>query len=131
MASGSHADDVAAIRAIDADWAKAAAAKDAAATAAVYTETGALYAPGAPPAVGRPAIEATFAAFMALPGFALTFVPSKIEVASGGDMAYEIGDYALTVNGADGKPQTAKANYVVVWGKQADGRWKALVDVPP
>jgi ketosteroid isomerase-like protein len=23
-----------------------------------------------------------------------------------------------------------KAKYVVVWGKQADGSWKALVDVP-
>ena len=29
-----------------------------------------------------------------------------------------------------GKPQTVKAKYVVVWGKQSDGKWKALVDAP-
>jgi ketosteroid isomerase-like protein len=28
------------------------------------------------------------------------------------------------------KPQTVKAAYVVVWGKQANGTWKALVDAP-
>jgi ketosteroid isomerase-like protein len=45
-------------------------------------------------------------------------------------MAYELGDYSLTVSDAKGKAQTMKAKYVVVWGKQADGSWKALVDAP-
>jgi ketosteroid isomerase-like protein len=51
-------------------------------------------------------------------------------VSKGGDMAYEIGDYQITFSGKKGKPETTKAKYVVVWGKQADGSWKALVDAP-
>jgi ketosteroid isomerase-like protein len=47
-----------------------------------------------------------------------------------GNMAYEIGDYQLTTNDASGKPATSKGKYVVIWGKQSDGSWKALVDAP-
>jgi ketosteroid isomerase-like protein len=36
----------------------------------------------------------------------------------------------MTVNNKKGKPQTVKAKYVVVWGKQADGGREALVDSP-
>lgn len=67
---------------------------------------------------------------LGLPGFALTFTPSKIEVSRFGDLAYETGEYAMTLNDKKGKPQTVRAKYVVVWGKQADGNWKALVDAP-
>jgi ketosteroid isomerase-like protein len=67
---------------------------------------------------------------MANPGFALSFAPSKVEVSKSGDLAYEIGDYSLTFSDKKGKPLTTKAKYVVVWGKQADGSWKVLVDAP-
>jgi ketosteroid isomerase-like protein len=53
-----------------------------------------------------------------------------VEVAKAGDLAYEIGHYELTMSDKKGKAQTSKAAYVVVWGKQADGSWKALVDAP-
>ena len=67
---------------------------------------------------------------MADKNFALKFAPTKVEVPKGGDMAYELGDYSLTLSGTKGKAQTRKAKYVVVWGKQSDGSWKALVDAP-
>ena len=67
---------------------------------------------------------------MATPGFALTFDPTKIEVSRGGDLAYEFGEYQLTTNDKQGKPQTVRGKYVVVRGKQPDGAWKALVDAP-
>jgi ketosteroid isomerase-like protein len=53
-----------------------------------------------------------------------------VTVARSGDLAYEVGDYEMTINDKKGKPQTVKAKYVVVWGKQSDGKWKALVDAP-
>jgi len=67
---------------------------------------------------------------MADKNFALSFGPTKIEVSKSGDLAYELGDYSLTVSDKKGRAQTTKAKYVVVWGKQADGSWKALVDAP-
>lgn len=122
--------DEADIRAIDVAWARAVASKDADQTSSVYAENGTLLAPGAPIASGQEAIRKTWAALMGSPGFALSFAPTKIEISKSGDSAYEIGDYQLTMKGKDGKPQTVKAKYVVVWGKQADGSWKALVDAP-
>jgi uncharacterized protein (TIGR02246 family) len=118
------------IRATDVAWAKAVALRDADQTTAFYAENGTFLAPGAPIASGKDAIRKTWAGLMESPGFALSFAPSKIEISKSGDYAYEIGDYQLTLNGKDGKSQTAKQKYVVVWGKQADGSWKALVDAP-
>jgi uncharacterized protein (TIGR02246 family) len=129
-AADTRADDEAAIRAADAAWSKAAGDKDAQKTASFYADNAVLMAPGGPVTTGKDAIQKGFAGMMASPAFALSFAPTKIEVSKSGDLAYDIGDYSLTVPDAKGKPQTVKAKYVVVWGKQADGSWKALVDAP-
>ena len=126
----SHEQDEAAIRSLDAECVKAVAAKDAQKSASFYDAQATLMAPGAPIATGTTAIQKTWAGMMATPGFALTFSPNTIHVSQSGDMAYELGTFELTTNDKKGKPQTMKANYVVVWGKQADGSWKALVDAP-
>lgn len=125
-----RAADEATIRQLDADWAKTVAAKSVDGWVSYYADTATLLAPGAPAATGKDAIRKTVASFMAAPGFALTFAPVKVEVSKAGDLAYELGTYEMTLNDAKGKPQTQKAQYVVVWGKQADGTWKALVDAP-
>src|SRR5215470_5416413 len=123
-----RAADESTIRGLDADWTKAAAAKDAAKTASFYADNGSLFAPGAPAATGREAVQKTWEALMAMPGYALNFGPTKIEVARNGDFAYDIGNYELTTNDKKGKPQTAKCKYLVVWQKQPSGDWKVLVD---
>ncbi len=122
--------DAAAIRAIDADWVKAVTAKDTGALPAFYAEDAVLLPPGGQMVSGREAITKTWQQMVAQPGFGLTFASAKVEVSKSGDMAYEIGDYTLTVNDKRGKPQATKGKYVVVWGKQADGSWKAVVDAP-
>jgi uncharacterized protein (TIGR02246 family) len=124
-----RAADEAAIRAADAAWSKAAESKDAAATAAFYADNAALMAPGAPVTSGKDAILKAFTGMMADKNFALKFAPTKIEVAKSGDLAYDLGDYELTLSNK-GKAFTTKGVYVVLWGKQADGNWKALVDAP-
>ncbi len=123
-----RAADEAAIRSIDSAWVKAVAAKNAQQAASYYTDDGVLMAPGGPMATGRDAVQKGWAGLMALPGFALTFAPDKIVVS--GDMAYEIGTYALTTNNKAGKAQTSNGKYVVVWSRQADGSWKAALDAP-
>jgi uncharacterized protein (TIGR02246 family) len=125
-----RAADESTIRKLDADWVNAVAAKDAHQSASFYAETATVMLPGAPPIAGRDPIEKAFTGMMATPGFALTFAPTKIEVSRAGDFAYELGDYQLTMPDKKGKPQTSKAHYVVVWAKQPDGAWKALVDAP-
>ena len=125
-----RAADAAAIRATDADWVKTVTAKDPGAFTAFYAEDAVMLPPGGQMASGKEAITKTWTALSSQPGFALTFAPTKVEVSKSGELAYEVGDYELTVNDKRGKPQTAKGKYVVVWGKQPDGSWKALVDAP-
>jgi len=45
--------------------------------------------------------------FFALKNFALTFAPTKISVATGGDMAYEIGTYSLSFDNDRGPVRDA------------------------
>ncbi|HSY63892.1 MAG TPA: nuclear transport factor 2 family protein [Terriglobales bacterium] len=65
---------------------------------------------------------------MALPGFSLSFAPSKIVIAKADDMAYEIGTYHLTLNDAQGKPAASVGKYVVNWQKRG-GKWKVVADI--
>lgn len=122
-----HAADEAKIRGLDSAWSKAAADRNVDQAVAVYADDAAMLEPGEPVAIGKTAIRAGWANMLGLPGAVLTFGPDKIDVS--GDRAVELGTYALTSNDKAGKPQTTKAKYVVIWGKQPDGSWKVLVDV--
>jgi hypothetical protein len=82
-----------------AEWVKTVAAKD------TQHSTLLLRRPNAPAAIKK-----AFTGLLAMPGFALTFAPTKVEVARSGDLAYETGDYELTTNDKQGKPQPPKPN---------------------
>ena len=130
MTADTRAADEEAIRAADAAWSKAAGDKDPAKMASFYAENAVVMAPGMGAVKGRDAIQQALTGMMQDPNFALSFAPTKIVVAKGGDMAYELGDFSMTTSDKKKKPSTLKATYVVVWGKQLDGAWKCLVDAP-
>jgi uncharacterized protein (TIGR02246 family) len=127
-AADNRAADEATIRGLDSAWVKASLAKNVDQAVAVYADSASMFAPGEPIATGKAAIRTAWAGLLGGPGAVLTFAPDKIDVS--GDRAVDIGTYALTLNDKAGKPQTSKGRYVVVWGKQADGSWKVLVDAP-
>src|SRR5580700_10775762 len=102
--SGNRANDEAPIRRIDALWSQAADDKDLEGAVHPYAEDASMLPFGAPIATGTDAIRKTWAGLMAKPGYALTFVPTKIEVASSGDMAWEIGTFDLRLSDAQGQP---------------------------
>jgi ketosteroid isomerase-like protein len=66
------------------------------------------------------------------PNFALGFTTTDVVVAGSGDLAYETGRYALTLSDANNAnaPATQSGGYVVVWRKEPDGTWKAVIDAP-
>lgn len=125
-----RAADEATIRSLDADWMKAVTAKDAERSASFYADTAELFVPGAPLTSGKEAVQKAVKDELVAPGTTLTFTPTKVTVARSSDLAYETGDYSLTLTSKSGKPQTQTGKYIVVWGKQSDGSWKALVDAP-
>jgi uncharacterized protein (TIGR02246 family) len=126
-ASTDSTTDEKAIRAQVARWLELIKAKDSAAIAQMYTEDGALMPPNAPISKGRTAIQQTWAAMMAMPGFELTFAPEQIVLSGSADMALDRGTYRMVV-APSGKEQIETGKYVVVWRK-VGGEWKAAADI--
>lgn len=125
-----RAESESAVRNAIKQWNAAAAAKDAEAFASFYADDAVLMLEREPVARGKEAIRTTVGTLMQDPAFALTFEPDRVVAARSGDLAFETGSYSLTVSGPDGTPQTQPGHYAAVWQKQADGSWKAEVDVP-
>lgn len=121
--------DEAAIRAASQEWSNAASSRDLEKAVSFYADDATYNPPGAPLAAGKDAIRKVWAGVVAIPGGNLSWVTSKVEVARSGDLAYDTGAYTLTKNNAGGKPVTTKGKYVVVWKKQADGKWKVIQDI--
>jgi uncharacterized protein (TIGR02246 family) len=117
-----------AVRQADMDWSKAAASKDVDKVVSFYAEDGAIYAPNAPVAAGRPAIKVEWTGMVNLPGFGVNWVPSRVEVARSADIAWSTGTYTMT-SSMPGTPGTDHGKYVAVWKKQSDGSWKVEADI--
>jgi uncharacterized protein (TIGR02246 family) len=121
--------DEQAIRKLDKEWSAATQSKDASKMAAYYAADGSAFPFNAPIATGKEQIQKVWAGLMALPGFSLSFGPTKIEVAKSGEMAYDVGTFELRFDDANGNPATEIGKYVVVWKKQPDEKWKVAADI--
>ena len=121
--------DEQAIRKLDKDWSAAARSKDVDKTVSFYADEASALPFNAPIANGKDQIRQVWAHLTSLPGFALSFGPTKIEVAKSGDLACLSGTYEFAMNDASGKPVNDHGKYVEVWEKQADGKWKCGTDI--
>ena len=121
--------DEAAIRAASQEWSNAASSRDLEKAVSFYADDATYNPPGAPLASGKDAIRKVWTNIVAIPGGNLSWTSAKVEVARSGDLAYDTGAYTLTKNDASGKQVTTKGKYVVVWKKQADGKWKVIEDI--
>jgi uncharacterized protein (TIGR02246 family) len=115
------------IDANNAAWAAAANRGDAAAVAAMYTETATMLPPGMEMQKGRAAIEKTVAALghSGIRNFAL----ASVDVAQvGPDTAREIGRFSLDARNPKKHWVKIEGKYVVVW-KLVGGKWMLDVDI--
>ena len=64
-----------------------------------------------------------------LPGFKLTWEPTKAEFLGKGDIGFVVGRWERHFNGDDGKPQVRKGSYLTTWQQQKDGSWKVVSDI--
>lgn len=123
-----RAADEAAIRAADADWAKAAMAKDLEKAVAVYQGDAVAFAPGMPAVMGKDNLRKFMAGLLAAPGLQLNIHVASVDVARSGDIAIDRGTVDSSVTDKKGKTTTQTVAYVLVWKKQSDGSWKILAD---
>jgi len=121
--------DEQAIRKLDKEWSVAAGSKDVDKTVSFYADDASALPFNAPIANGKDQIRQVWVHLTSLPGFALSFGPTKIEVAKSGDLAYDVGTFELKTNDAQGNTTTEVGKYTVVWKKQADKQWKAVIDM--
>lgn len=125
-----HDADVKAISDTEAEWAKATAAKDIEKAIDYYADDAVLIAPGGDAVQGKQAVSAAMRGMSKDPAFSLHFQTTKADVAKSGDVGYTWGVYQLTVtDSTTHKPLNDHGSYATVYKKQADGSWKAVVDI--
>jgi uncharacterized protein (TIGR02246 family) len=118
----SQTDVRAAIAAATAQFIEAFSRQDAAACARLYSEQGATLPPGADILRGREAIQAAWQE--AFDAGLTAFRVESLEVESAGDLAYEMGHYAMYA-GAD---LADEGKYILVWRREA-GEWRIHRDI--
>ncbi len=121
--------DKAAIRtALGEAW-NAVIAKDVDKFIAVCADEDIMFPPNAPIVRGKQEVREYMSQLFATPGYSMSRQPPQIEVSGAGDLAYTWDTFELTVNDAEGNPVTQNSKHVVVWKKQSDGTWKAVLDI--
>jgi uncharacterized protein (TIGR02246 family) len=117
------------IRELSEEWGRAALNRDLEKTVSFYAEDASYLPPGKPIIIGKDAIRKAWTNFMAIPGINLKTTTTKVDIARSGDLAYEIGAWDMDMSDKDGKPVNSKGKYAVVWKKQSNGDWKAVLDM--
>ena len=117
------------LRDLDAQWSKAAAAKDLEQTVAFYSDDAIVLPPNATSAATKETVRNLWKDLLAAPGLVISWKPSKVKLGHNGAMAWVNGTYELIMNDASGKPINDRGKYLEVWEKQADGNWKCAADM--
>ena len=116
-----------AIEAIGREFADGVNGKDAAAVSKLYTEDASLFPPGAPRQDGR---EAVMAYWQAATELGLSdVVLTTVEVEEFESTACEVGRVSATLPAGEGQSRGLTGKYIVVWKKDAAGRWRLHRDI--
>ena len=121
--------DEQALRDLDAQWSKAAEAKDLDKTVSYYADDAIVMPPNASAATTKEAIRSAWKEMLTTPGAAISWKATKVEVAQAGDLAYVSGTYEETMTDASGQSVKDHGKYVEIFKKQADGTWKVVADI--
>jgi len=82
----------------------------------------------AQPIVGKEAAREALKKAWANPDFSLTWRPTGAHVFEGGTMGFTWGYWESKTLDASGKPRIGTGQYLTVWRKQKDGKWKIIWD---
>jgi uncharacterized protein (TIGR02246 family) len=119
----------AAIQKDESRWNQDFKSKDSEGLSSHYADDAYFVAPGLAPADGSTAIRQVYANGTTDPAFEVQFASDKIDVSSGGDMAYARGHFSEKyTDKKSGKVMSTKGSYLTVYKKQDDGSWKVVED---
>jgi ketosteroid isomerase-like protein len=115
----------AAIRTIGQDWQRAIVTRDVDRIASFFAPDVVIMIPNAPVTRGWAAARKLWSDEVNIPGVAVTWIPSKIEITSP-TTATEIGSYKFAFDGPKGRVNDT-GSYAINW-KKIDGRWLMVTD---
>jgi len=121
-------DPAAALREVDLAMSRAIEARDADAFARFVDEE-AVWSGPAGLLEGKVAVLARWARFTAPGGPTLAWAPSDAVASASGDLGYTVGDARWEATGPDGKRTSGAGQYLTVWRRGSDGRWRAVFDM--
>ena len=78
---------------------------------------------------GREAVAKAWLPLFTDPSMFLKWQPEEVHVSASGDLGYSIGKYERRSKDPSGRPSSATGTYVSIWRKQADGKWRAVLDI--
>lgn len=113
----------------DEAWLAAAGRKDLDAAVSYWTDDATVFPPDMPAIRGKAAIREYVAAGFEIPGFSISWRSEEITVAADGRSAYQFATNRLTAPDSSGTLRTVEGKAVVIWRKEADGAWRAVVDI--
>jgi ketosteroid isomerase-like protein len=128
-ADTSTAADSASIRSEAEAWFKAIDAKDLEKTLSFYASDAQYLSAGRPAATTADERRKLWIEDFGTAGFSSDEATTQIEVARSGDLAYQRGTYVATMQNERGQMTKSTGKFVVVWKKQTDQRWKAIIDI--
>lgn len=116
------------IQAINAQFDQAFNSKNAEAIAKLYEANATVMpAPAGAPVVGTTAIQTFFDGL--IQAGVIEHQLTLAEAVADGNLAYQRGNWAGAMVGADGVKQTFGGNVHLVYRKQSDGKWKAVTHI--
>jgi ketosteroid isomerase-like protein len=107
---------------------KAANAKDLEAFVAFYADDASILSPNIPIFTGKQPIKDGLKPMLADSQFSMTLMPTRVEVAKSGDLAFTQGPYKMTFSDIRGNKFEDEGKYLTVWRKLQDGTWKVVED---
>jgi ketosteroid isomerase-like protein len=127
--AGSREQALATLRAADSTLQVAVAARDVAATLALYADDAVLMPLAKPVATGRDAIRREWEHTFGIPGFANTAQLTGLDVSDDGTMGVTRGSYEATMKAPDGQSIVERGKWVSVRRRVADGPWRLTIDI--
>jgi len=114
---------------LDAEWSEAAQRRDIEGVLSFWAEDAAVFPPGSPAVVGKPAIREFVAKSFQTPGFSISWKTTSVVVSRSGDFAYATGTNRVTLMGPDGRQVVVDGKAVAVWRRDTKGEWKCIIDI--
>ena len=78
---------------------------------------------------GRSSLREHYGKSIGQPGFSLRWEPLYAEAARDGSLGYTFGKAEATTRKADGTVEKRPANYLTVWRRMPDGKWRVVTDL--